>query len=168
VASITLNGSEWGTSTLEDQHRRSLYTFYKRMVPYPNLQVFDHPSSYVSTPGRGRSNTPLQALATLHNVVFAEAAQALARRVQIEAPANLRQQLELAFRLAVARKPDDAELEELEGVFRDSTQAYELDPQAATAAVGTFMPPDVAPASAAAWVATARVVLNLDETVTRE
>jgi hypothetical protein len=168
VLNITLNGTEWGTSSPADQHRRGLYTFFKRTVPYPNLHVFDHPSSYVSAPGRGRSNTPLQALTTLHNVVFAEAARALARRVQTEAPSSLREQLVWAFRLTVARQPEEDELKELESLFQDSVNAYGLDPQAAKDAVGDYIPPAATTAAAAAWVATARVILNLDEALTRE
>jgi hypothetical protein len=168
VLNITLNGTEWGTSPKDDQHRRGIYTFYKRTVPYPDLQIFDHPSTYVSAPGRGRSNTPLQALTTMHGVVFAEAARALARRVQTEVPGDLRGQLVQGFRLAVARKPDDEEIAELEDLYRDAVEAYEQDPAAATQTVGEDMPPDATPASAAAWVTTARVILNLDEAVTRE
>ncbi|HMJ56107.1 MAG TPA: PSD1 and planctomycete cytochrome C domain-containing protein [Polyangiaceae bacterium] len=168
VLNITLNGTEWGTSSPEDQHRRGLYTFYKRTVPYPNLQVFDHPSSYASAPGRERSNTPLQALTTLHNVVFAEAARALARRVQTEVPLGLREQLVWAFRLTVARRPEEDEISELESLFQDSARAYELDPQGAKDAVGDYMPPQATAAAAAAWVATARVILNLDEAITKE
>ena len=168
VLNITLNGTEWGTSTFEDQHRRGLYTFYKRTVPYPNLQVFDHPSTYVSATGRSRTNTPLQALTTMHDVVFAEAARALARRVQIEAPGTLREQLVLAFRLATARSPEEAEVSELESLHQDSARAYEQDPKGAKDALGEYAPPGVAPATAAAWVATARIILNLDEVITRE
>jgi hypothetical protein len=168
VLNITLNGTEWGTSSKDDQHRRGIYTFYKRTVPYPDLQVFDHPSTYVSASGRGRTNTPLQALTTMHGAVFAETARALALRAQTEVPGDLHGQLVRAFRLVVARNPDDAEITELESLYRDSLKAYEQDPAAAKEAVGEDTPPGAAPASAAAWVATARIILNLDEAVTRE
>jgi hypothetical protein len=92
----------------------------------------------------------------------------LARRVQIEAPGTLREQLVLAFRLATARAPENAEVKELESLHQDSARAYEQDPKAAKDALGEYAPPDVAPATAAAWVATARIILNLDEVITRE
>jgi hypothetical protein len=168
VLNITLNGTEWGMSSREDQHRRGVYTFYKRTVPYPSLQFFDHPSTYASATGRARSNTPLQALTTLHDVVFAEAARALARRVQTEAPGNLREQIVLAFRVAISRSPEEDEITELVNLYRDTAKAYELDPESAQVAVGDYMPPDITAAAAAAWVATARIVLNLDEAITRE
>jgi len=168
LLNIGVFGLDWPTSEGDDRHRRAMYTFYKRTLPYPNLQVFDQPSAYVSETGRGRSNTPLQALATMHDTVFVEAARALARRVQTAMPGNLRGQMVQAFRLAVARQPSDAEIAELEMLYHDSVQSYDLDPNAADAVIGNETPLEVSASSAAAWVVTARVILNLDETITRE
>jgi hypothetical protein len=147
---------------------RGVYTFHKRLANYPNLSVFDWPTSLISTTGRQRSNTPLQALATLHDTQFVEAAQGLARRVQQDKPGNLRDQIIWAFRLATARSPSDVEEGKLEALFTKERTRYAADAPGATAVVGNFMPTGVAAADAAAWVVTASAILNLDEVLNRE
>ena len=168
ILDITYNGIDWPTSTGEDAHRRGLYTWHQRTQLYPNLAGFDRPSASVSVTGRDRSNTPLQPLTTLHDVVFVEATQAFARRVQQDVTSGLRDQIVHAFRLALARVPSAAEATELEQLFADAKQGFAGSPDAAAAAVGKFQPAGVAMADAAAWVATARIILNLDEFITRE
>jgi hypothetical protein len=145
-----------------------MYTFHKRTTPYPNLMVFDHPASDSTVSGRRRSNTPLQALTTLHDSVFVEAAQALAKRVQTEKPGNLHDQIVQAVRLAVGRVPTDAEITELQSLYNDLKASYASSAPQATQAVGSYLPTGVAPADAAAWVNTARAIMNLDEVITRE
>jgi Protein of unknown function (DUF1549)/Protein of unknown function (DUF1553)/Planctomycete cytochrome C len=159
---------QWPDATGEDRYRRGVYTFHKRLALYPNLEVFDWPAAVFSTTGRPRTNTPLQALATLHNVLFVEAAQGLARRVQQEKPGNLSDQLTLAFRLATARAPTTDELSKLQALFGKEQASYAGDANAAKAVVGNFMPAGAAAADAAAWVVTASVILNLDEVLNRE
>jgi hypothetical protein len=160
---------QWKDSTGPDRYRRGLYTFHKRGAAYPNLSIFDWPAADVSVTARGISDTPLQALTTLHNPVFAEAAQALARRVQTDkAGSPLRDQLIWAMRLAVARTPTDEELTELAALYADAKKSYDVDAAGAAKAVGAYQPMGVGASDAAAWVATARVVLNLDELITRE
>lgn len=168
ILDITYNGIDWPTSTGEDAHRRGLYTWHQRTQLYPNLAGFDRPSASVSVTGRDRSNTPLQPLTTLHDVVFVEATQAFARRVQQDQKNGLHEQVVYAFRLALAREPSAAEATELEQLFADAKQGFTATPDAAAAAVGKFQPSGVAMADAAAWVATARIILNLDEFITRE
>ncbi len=158
---------EWLDTEGEDRYRRGAYTFHKRLAIYPNLDVFDWPSASVSTTGRTRANTPLQALATLHDTQFIEAAQGLGRRVQQEKPGSLHDQLVLAFRLATARAPDDNELSKLEALFAKEQAHFAADTAAATAVIGKFMPQG-AVADAAAWVITASTILNLDEVLNRE
>ena len=165
---LTFNGTPWPTSEGADRHRRALYTFHQRSIPYPQLQVFDRPSASSSITGRARSNNPLQALTTMHNVVFVEAAQALARRVQTENPGDARARIVLAFRLAVGRTPEEPEIEEVQRLLLDADKRFQSDPEAATKVVGGHLPAGVHPATAAAWVLTAQVILNLDELITRE
>jgi hypothetical protein len=158
----------WTDSEGGDRYRRSVYTLHKRLALYPNLSVFDWPNAAASTTGRLRTNTPLQALATLHGTVFVEAAQALARRVQAEAPGALKDQLVLGMRLATGRTPTGLEVDELEKLFMDERALYAADTDGAAKAVGSFAPPDVPAPDAAAWVMTASTILNLDEVINRE
>jgi hypothetical protein len=158
----------WPDTIGPDRYRRGVYTFHKRLANYPNLSVFDWPTSLISTTGRQRSNTPLQALATLHDTQFVEAAQGLARRVQQDKPGNLKDQIVWAFRLATARVPSDVEIGKLQALFTQEQARYAADGPGAKQVVGNFTPAGVAAADAAAWVVTASVILNLDEVLNRE
>jgi len=168
LLSLTFSGTAWPTSEGDDRHRRALYTFHQRSIPYPQLQVFDRPSSSSSVTGRTRSNTPLQALTTMHNVVFVEAAQALARRVQTERPGDVRGQIVLAFRLAVGRAPEEQEIEEIQRLLVDADREFDAHPEADKKLTGDDQPADVLPPRVAPWIVAAQVILNLDEVITRE
>jgi hypothetical protein len=165
---LSYDGIEWPTSSGEDAHRRGIYTWHQRTQLYPSLAGFDRPSATVSVTGRPRSSTPLQPLITLHDPVFVEAAQAFARRVQQEVPGALEAQLVHAYRLALARAPSAAEIAELGKLHSDAQTSFRAAPHEATAVVGAFQPAGIDVGSAAAWVSVARVILNLDEFVTRE
>src|SRR5206468_8382973 len=89
----------WPTSAREDRYRPPLYTFPRRTAPYPGLTVFDAPSREFCTARPVRTNTPLQALTTLNDPVFFEAARALAARTLKEAAAAPEERAALAFRL---------------------------------------------------------------------
>jgi hypothetical protein len=160
---------QWVQTAGADAFRRGLYTFHKRAIPYPNLSVFDWPAADASVNGRGASDTALQALTTLHAQQFVTAAQAFARRIQVDkVGAVVRDQLLYAWRLAVARTPTDAEITELQGLFNDSLTFYTMNAAQAAPALGAYAPAGVPAATAAAWVATARAILNTDEFITRE
>ncbi len=131
------------------RYRRGMYTFWKRTSPYPSLAAFDAPAADVATVRRNRSNTPLQALTTLNDVLFVEAAHGLARRVLKESPPDAASRLRHAFRLCLGREPD--------GVEKD-TLATLLESERAGSAGR----------EETAWFGLARVLLNLDETITRE
>jgi hypothetical protein len=161
-------GFTWPDATGPDRYRRGVYTLHKRLALYPNLAVFDWPAAAASTTGRLRTNTPLQALATLHSTLFVEAAQSLARRVQVDKPGNLRDQIVWGMRLATGRVPSEPEITELQTLFTDEKALYAADAAGAAKVVGTFMPTGVAAADAAAWVMTASTILNLDEVLNRE
>jgi hypothetical protein len=160
----------WSESAGPDRYRRSLYVFRFRSVPYPPLQAFDAPNGDFACVKRPRSNTPLQALVGMNEPIFLEAAQALARRVLTEGGKSDADRLTYAFRLCVARTPTDAEAAVLGDVLakeRKRFAATDAKPAELLGDVRDF-PKAVPPPEAAAWVAVARVLLNLDETMTKE
>jgi len=164
----------WDESHGADRYRRGLYTFWRRTTPYPALQTFDAPSRELCTISRPRTNTPLQALVTLNDPTFVDAARALAARILAEAPQALGERLHFAFRLAVAREPSARESEILERQYLRQKERYLKDPQSAqrlTARLPTgnkAAATDADPVELAAWTAVSNVLLNLDETLTRE
>ena len=99
------NGLNWVESTGEDRYRRALYTYWRRTGPYPSMITFDAPSREFCISRRIRTNTPLQALVTLNDPGFWEAAEALAQRVDDALPesATLSDRVALGYRLALAR-----------------------------------------------------------------
>ena len=156
----------WQTSAGEDRYRRALYTFARRTAPYPDLTVFDAPSREFCAARRVRTNTPLQALTTLNDPVFFEAARALASRTLKEAAAAPEERVALAFRLCTARRPSPPELAPLLSFEEKQLARFRADPAAARAVAGTPAADDAA--ELAAWTMVANVLLNLDETLTKE
>jgi hypothetical protein len=131
------------------------------------LMTFDAPDSNVCVVRRERSNTPLQALTLLNDTVFVECARALGRRVRAEAPPDDAGRLRYAFRLCVAREPTPAELSRLTRLLGDFRALCREKPEEAARLSG--QPKEARDAAeAAAWVALARALLNLDEFVTKE
>jgi hypothetical protein len=145
------NSIKWVASAGQDRYRRGLYIHFQRTTPYPMLMNFDAPDSNVACSRRLRSNTPLQALNLMNDEVFFEAAQALAWRIEQEAPAELGRRLDYAFRLAIGRAPSDPE--------RQRVAQYHDEQARLFAKEGSKLSP---------WVGVARVLLNLDEFITRE
>ncbi|MGJ5816673.1 PSD1 and planctomycete cytochrome C domain-containing protein [Paludibaculum fermentans] len=137
----------WKEEKDAQRYRRALYTFRYRSVPYPMLQTFDSPNGDAACVRRSRSNTPLQALTTLNEPLFMEAAHALAELTLKQGGASDTERLSFAFRRCVARPPVEAEVTELLGLLKK--QEARMEP-------------------AQAWTMVARVLLNLDETITRE
>jgi mono/diheme cytochrome c family protein len=164
----------WDESRNEDRYRRALYTFRYRSTPYPALQAFDAPNGDFSCVRRARSNTPIQALTTLNETVFLEAARALALNTAKEGGATDASRLEFAFRRVLARKPTARESVELIGLLnrqRERFVAGELNPwNLATSDPDKpfALPKGVRMDDLAAWTAVARVLLNLDEAITKE
>ena len=160
-------GLDWQTSTGEDLHRRALYTEWRRTSPYPSMAAFDAPSREICTLRRNRSNTPIQALVTMNDPVYVEAAQALARRM-VESAKTPAEQLTHGFRRVLARTPSASELkrllvlhdEALADFSKDAKRAAEM----ATNPIGP-VPAGADVADLAAWTAVASVLLNLDETL---
>jgi len=158
----------WKPSEGADKYRRGLYTFRFRSVPFPVLQAFDAPNGEMSCVRRTRSNTPLQALTTLNEPLFVEAAQAFARRILKEGGDDDRQHLNYAYRLATARIPSAAEADVLLGLLAKEEKRIADGWISAQEIAGKAATGGVAPTRVAAWTVVARVVLNLDETITKE
>ena len=153
------NNFKWVTSQGENRYRRGLYTFFKRTSPHPNLITFDCPDSNVTCVKRTRSNTPLAALATLNNEVFIEAAKALAKQL-LKGKSTDADRIALGFKICVAREPSTDERAALINLLKQTRAYYAAHEAEAKALNGN--------AEASAWAATARVMLNLDEFITRE
>jgi mono/diheme cytochrome c family protein len=158
--------TDWEDSVGDDKYRRGLYTFWQRTTPYPSMTTFDAPNRYVCTVNRPRTNTPLQALVTLNDPAFVEAAQALARRTMKEGGATVEEKVRFAFRQCLARPPRDLEVKRLVELYQHAREQYAGDSKEAlvmaTQPLGP-LPAGVEPAEAAAWTVVGNVLLNLDE-----
>ena len=156
-------------STGSDLYRRSMYTFWKRTSPPPQMSTFDAPDREVCTVRRPRTNTPLQALVLLNDPTYLEAARHLAERV-LGAVQKEDERLALIFRMATGRKAEKKELSILQAVFIDQLARYKASEPAAVAllkAGDSAYSTRWTPAELAAWTLVASTVLNLDETVTK-
>ena len=154
----------------ESQYRRGLYVWWQRSFLHPSLLAFDAPSREEACTDRTRSNIPQQALVLLNDPTYVEAARAFAARALAE-PGDDDRRLTWAWRRALQRTPEPAELATLRQVLTERRKAYQADPTAAQAflKVGLTPPPaGLAPAELAAWTHVTRVLLNLHETITRE
>jgi len=176
-SSLTYAGSaKWATSQGDDAYRRGMYTFFQRTSPYPMLMTFDTPDTTVCMAHRAHSNTPLQALTLWNDPVFFEAAQALGRRIMETAPAKdetagdmTRRRVERAFMLTLARKPDAMETATLLQTYQGQMKLSRENPAAAASICGAKkLPAGAGKVELSAWIIVARVLLNLDEFITRE
>src|SRR5205085_7366423 len=108
----------WTTSQGEDRHRRGLYTFWRRTIPYPSMTTFDAPSREICVVRRIRTNTPLQAFVTLNDPVYVEIAQALARRIVKEGGATAEERARYGLSLCLCRPPTGAQVQQVLALFR--------------------------------------------------
>lgn len=161
------NNFKWNTSKGDNRYRRGMYTFFKRTSPHPNLINFDCPDSNTTRVGRAISNTALQPLQTLNNITFVEASQAMAKRVISEAKGS-EGALALAIRLCVSRNPTEFELKRFGELLAKARAYYASHADDAKQLVGSYTTVGVPIGEAAAWVATVRMIMNVDEFVTRE
>jgi hypothetical protein len=160
----------WPTSRGEDRHRRGLYTFWRRTVPYPSMATFDAPSREVCAVRRVRSNTPLQAFVTLNDPAFVEAAQALARRLMREGGTAPEERVRYGLRLCLARPAQPEQVEPLLELYQTELATLRADPKRAQElAAGPLgpLPDGVDEAEAAAWTVVANVLLNMDGVLTK-
>jgi mono/diheme cytochrome c family protein len=157
-----------------DKYRRGLYTFRYRSVPYPALENFDAPRGDTACVRRTRSNTPLQALTTLNEALYLEAARELAKRVVSEGGREDDKRIEYAFRRCLSREPRPEELAVLADFLERQKERFHAegaDPWALLAdekEEKSGLPANTSAPDLAAWTALSRVVLNLDETITKE
>jgi hypothetical protein len=160
-------GLDWKDSTGEDARRRAVYTEWRRTAPYPSLVTFDAPNREVCTLRRNQSNTPLQALVTLNDPVFLEAAQALARRM-IAGSGTAAEKAARGFRFCVTRPPTAQETARLVALHAEALAYFQKAPdkaaEFATKPIGA-VPVGADVPDLAAWTAVANVLLNMDETL---
>jgi hypothetical protein len=160
--------TDWDTSQGENRFRRGLYTQWRRSNPYPSMATFDAPNREVCVLKRDRTNTPLQALVTLNDPVYIEAAQGLARRVVLHElrDGSFDEQITRVFEHAVSRIPQKQEIESLNNLFEQLLTDLKASPdqaiKLATEPIGA-LPADADRNRMAAWTAICNVVLNLDE-----
>jgi len=164
----------WTEATGPERYRRAVYTFRRRSTPYPFLQTFDTPNGDSSCVRRLRSNTPLQALMTLNESVSMECAQNLALLTLQKGGKTDEDRIAYAFRRAVSRKPTKDEIADLVALLERQTKHIgEGWVNASELATGKTelpakLPPGATPTQLAAYTVVSRVLLNLDETITKE
>jgi hypothetical protein len=160
--------AKWMVSEGEDRYRRGLYTFLRRTSPYPSLSIFDAPSREFCTVRRVRTNTPLQTLTTLNDPAFFEAARSLARRIVEDAGPDAAARVTYGFRRAVTRRPSAEELDRLLTFWRMEVDRFRGDPKSAAELIQENSGLSSQSPELAAWTMVANVLLNLDETITKE
>jgi hypothetical protein len=160
----------WPTSKGEDRYRRGLYTFWRRTVPYPSMATFDAPSREACTVRRIRTNTPLQALVTLNDPVYVEAAQAFARQIVREAKGSTADRARHGLKICLVRPPQKRQIEAVSQLYESELAHYRKHPneakQIATEPLGA-LPEGMKTDELAAWTIVANVLLNLDGVLTR-
>jgi mono/diheme cytochrome c family protein len=162
---------EWPLSEGPDLYRRGVYTFWRRVCTYPLFATFDAPSREVCAAKRPRTNTPLQALAGLNEPTLMEAARVLAQRVLEHGGDTSEKQIEYGFELCTGRPPTKFERARLVKFLEQQNASFKKDKAAAEKliAIGSAeRPRELNPVQLAAWTMTANVLLNLDETLTKE
>ena len=164
------NSQKYVPETGEGQYRRSLYIYWKRQSPPPNMLIFDAPSREYCVVRRPRTNTPLQALTLLNDPQLVEASRAFAQRIMSEAEDDPKKRVIYAFRLATARAPAADEIKVLLDVYSRQLAEYRKNNEAAEKlmTVGSFKSRiGLDQSELAAWTTIASMLLNLDETVTK-
>jgi hypothetical protein len=165
----TYSSKNWIDSEGEDRFRRGLYTYLKRTTPYPSMITFDGGSGEVCQIRRIRTNTPLQALVTLNDPAYLEAAAGLARRMIAEGD-DTKARVARGLRLALIRPLREDEAAPLIELQKDAQKEFAAAPEKADAllkSAGATVPTGVGKPTFAAWIVTANAIMNLDEFLTR-
>jgi hypothetical protein len=166
-----LGDVDYSQDTGENLYRRSMYTFFKRTVAPPTMITFDAAGRETCVVRETRTNTPLQALTLMNDVTFIEAARGLAQRVIINGGAGPEERLTLAFRLVTSRPPRPHELQILVSGWQSHRERFARSPSSADklTAIGELKRPDELDLpDLAAYTTVAMIILNLDETITKE
>ncbi len=164
----------WKNEEGDEKYRRGLYTFRRRSTPYPALQTFDVPNADFSCVKRQRSNSPLQALVSLNEPIFVECAQALARKTLADGGRSDGERVSYAFRRVLSRAPDEVERKELLALLEKEKHRIAdgwlnaSEVSTGKSEIPKDLPAGVSPAQLAAYTVVSRVLLNLDETITKE
>ena len=170
VVAADYPGTSYTQSTGDALYRRSLYTFWKRTVPHPSLSTFDVPDREVCTARRAKTNTPLQALAAMNDTYQLESARKLGERMLLAGGESPLERISFAFELATARKPSISETTALGALLNRRLANYRSDPAAAKAFLAVGASPinsQLDPVELAAYANVASLILNLDETLSR-
>jgi hypothetical protein len=157
------NGQDWKKSEGEDQYRRSIYTYWKRTAPYPSMLTFDGASREVCTARRIRTNTPLQALITLNDSVYVEAADHLALRMKTGQ--TLKDQIAIGYEIATGKKISEEKLAALEKFY---FKVSDEKKQSVMKPVSNKKENINSQKDDQALSLVASVILNLDEVITKE
>jgi hypothetical protein len=165
---IPYSSEKWMTSDGEDRYRRGLYVFIRRSATYPSFMTFDATSREHTTVRRVRTNTPLQALTTLNDEAYFEAARALTARVLKETTAGDAARAVYAFRLVATRTPKTAEVDRILASYRHQLEHFKSDRTDALKTIKGYEVTDIDAAEQAAWTLVANALLNIDEALTKE
>jgi hypothetical protein len=158
------SGEKWVLSEGEDRYRRGVYTYWKRTSPYPSMVTFDAPSREFCQSRRILTNTPLQALVTLNDPVYLEAAEQLATNM-LKRGKNPQQQLAEGYRMLTYKQIEQKNLNVLLKVYKEALESYKKKP----ADVDSILPyKKQRSAELAALTVSANVMLNLDNVITKE
>ena len=166
VWQVIRNVMKWKVAEGPDRYRRAIYTFWRKSSPYPSFTTFDSPSRELCVSRRVRTNTPLQALVTLNDPVYWEAAQALASRMQRASGGDPTRAIRAGGRLLLGAPLSDVKQKLLVQYYQQSLRYYQKNPMAVCESI-TLKTLTPSPELAALTV-TANVILNLDEAVTKE
>jgi hypothetical protein len=159
------NGDKWTKSTGEDQHRRAIYTYWKRTSPYPSFISFDGSAREVCLSRRIRTNTPLQALTTLNDPVYLEAAQSLTKKLVTQHGMDAGRIVKEAYLRAAGRPVDDKRLAVLLHLYEETLIRMRKDPEK-TCEMAGLQDAGNTPETAA-MVVVNNAILNLDEVLTK-
>ncbi|MEZ6032253.1 MAG: PSD1 and planctomycete cytochrome C domain-containing protein [Planctomycetaceae bacterium] len=163
------NAPIYQTDADEDRFRRGIYVVWRRSAPYPSFVNFDAPDRASCVVGRSRSNTPLQALTLMNDPAYVEMALSLAARIVADQPdRDVRTRITYAFRLCVARTPQAEEVDTVQSLWTQELERFTADEQQAEKLIAhDRRQTHISIAEQAAWFSVANVLLNLDETITR-
>ena len=165
------SGQSYEQSSGKDLYRRGLYTLWKRTVPPASLAIFDAPDREKCAARRALTNTPLQALTLMNDPTYVEAARALAQRALLEGGKNDKSRVVYAFRLATARTPTRKEVGVLRDLLEGRRRSFAADRRSAVKLIDvgeSGRDSRLDAAELAAWTTVASVILNLDETITKQ
>ncbi|QDU38923.1 Planctomycete cytochrome C [Maioricimonas rarisocia] len=168
IYAFTQNRKPWPEEQGPDRFRRGLYTYFWRSSPHPMMPTFDAPDANTTCTRRVRSNTPLQALTLANDRTFIELSQALALRILAESPDYDPGRIRHGFVCALGREPTAEESDRLLQFLDGQRARFAASTEAAAAIAPESRPADVPIEEGAAWTTVARVLLNLDEFITRE